>query len=67
MKIPVEKKAMQKTAQLPLSALPPGSLEQMSGWLQKGLKFTPGQVTQLKSRPAEKIVLAGREIMQSER
>jgi hypothetical protein len=66
MKIPVEK-TVQKTAQLPLPANPPASPEQMSAWLQKELKFTPEQVTQMKAQPARKIVWADQEVMQPER
>ena len=66
MKIPVEK-TVQKVAQLPLPAQPMTSPEQMSTWLQQELKFTPEQVTQIKSQPAKKIVWADREVMQPER
>lgn len=66
MKIPVEK-TVQKTAQLPLPAHTLASPEQMAGWLQKELKFTPEQVTQTKSQPAKKIVWADQEVMQPER
>lgn len=66
MKIPVEK-TVQKTAQLPLPAQPFKSPLQLSDWLQKELKFTPEQVTQMKSQPATQIVWADQEVMQPER
>jgi hypothetical protein len=65
MKIPIEK-SVQKTAQLPLPAQPFGSAQQMSGWLQQELKFSPKQVT-VKSQPAKKIIWADQEVLQPER
>lgn len=64
--IPVEKTA-QRVAQLPLPAQPVNSAGEMSTWLQRELKFTSEQVTQIKSQPASKIVWADREMMQPER
>ncbi|MDO8312566.1 MAG: PepSY-associated TM helix domain-containing protein [Sideroxyarcus sp.] len=66
MKIPLEK-TVQKTAQLPLPPQSVTSPEQMSARLQQELKFTPEQVTQIKSQPAQKIVWADQEVMQPER
>lgn len=66
MKIPVER-TVQKTAQLPLPTQPVISPEQMAAWLQQELKFTPRQVTQIKSQPARNITWADRELMQPER
>ncbi len=66
MKIPIEK-TVQKTAQWRLPAQAFASPEQMAGWLQKELRFTPGQITQTKFQPAKKIVWADREVMQPER
>lgn len=65
MKIPIEK-SVQKTAQLPLPAQPFDSAQQMSGWLQQELKFSPKQVT-VKSQPAKKIIWADQEVQQPER
>lgn len=64
--IPVEK-TVRTTAQLPLPAPPPASLQQLSNWLQRELKYTPEQVTQMKTEPAGNIVWGGREVAQPER
>lgn len=66
MKIPIEK-TVQTSAQLPLPTPPLASPEQMSAWLQKELKFTPEQVTQMKSQPARTVVWADRDVLQPER
>lgn len=66
LKLPVET-AIQKTAQLPLPAHTLSSPEQLSAWLQKELKFAPGQVVQVKSQPAKKTVWADQQVTQPER
>ena len=65
MKIPVEK-SVQKSAQLSLPARPFESAQEMSGWLQQELKFSPKQAT-VKSQPAKKIIWADQEVQQPER
>lgn len=66
MKIPIEK-TVQKTAELALPEHGFASPEQMTVWLQKELKFSPGQVAQSKSQPAKKIMWGELEVMQPER
>jgi hypothetical protein len=66
LQIPVQKD-VQKTAQLPLPDHAFASVQDMSAWLQKELKFSAAQVTQVRSHPPKTMIWADREVTQPER